>query len=754
MDQPPSSAGRRSLKRNRKQEFAEDGAVHPRTDCKVLALEPQQSHQDLLSEVVAQITILNSSLSLSQSDRLAAKRAVYRLSVLATNELIVDSIVDCGAVPALLKHLKAPEPGVTKPYEHEVEEGCVFVLALLANRPQHQQLIVDAGTLANLMDLLKRHKTCGNSPVLTGLLRRAANAIKNLAAGNSSIQTRVGMEGGIPPLVELFEFDDAKLQIAAAGALGCLAFKNDENINQILKLNVLPTLVLMLGSEDARIHCEAVTAISNLATYSPHMTTEVLLAGALQPVIILLRSCCSKSQRKAARLIGIFAETDSDCKVHIAQRGAIQPLIDMLNSPHAELREVSAYAIAVLVEDPHNQVGIAYTGGIEPLLNLISSKSTNLQRHAIYSVYCLAKNEDNVADIVKLGGVQKLLDGDFTAEVPKKYVGKTLKLLEEKMHGRVLKQLLYLMRFGEKAVQRNMALALAHLCSPDDQKFIFVDNNGLALLLDLLTSRNLNKKREASMALHSLTIRTTSIPPLDATPSSTTPQVYLCEQYVNNPSLSDVTFLVEGKRFYAHRICLLASSDAFRAMLDGVYREREAKYIPIPNIKWAAFELMMRFIYTGTADVNLDLAQDLLRAADQYLLDGLKRSCECVIAQDISLGNVSQLYKLSESINAMSLRRACILFLLEQFDKLSVKPWYSRLMRRIAPDVIEFFRSLLGFVSKCLYTMLKFKVYPKEVHLCLLFELLDKGGCRQPCHLLQLMVLRNGKVEQSREIIL
>ncbi|KAG0583611.1 hypothetical protein KC19_3G148900 [Ceratodon purpureus] len=42
---------------------------------------------------------------------------------------------------------------------------------------------------------------------------------------------------------------------------------------------------------------------------------------------------------------------------------------------------------------------------------------------------------------------------------------------------------------------------------------------------------------------------------------------------------------------------------------------------------------MMRFIYTGNVEVATDNAQDLLRAADQYLLEGLKRLCEYSIAQ-------------------------------------------------------------------------------------------------------------------------
>lgn len=41
------------------------------------------------------------------------------------------------------------------------------------------------------------------------------------------------VEGGIPPLVELLEFSDSKVQRAAAGALRTLAFKNDDNKNQV-----------------------------------------------------------------------------------------------------------------------------------------------------------------------------------------------------------------------------------------------------------------------------------------------------------------------------------------------------------------------------------------------------------------------------------------------------------------------------------------------------------------------------------------
>ncbi|XP_017611823.1 ARM REPEAT PROTEIN INTERACTING WITH ABF2-like isoform X2 [Gossypium arboreum] len=658
---------RKGQKRKLEEEIQEDREI---------SLPTGAARRALLAEVTAQVTVLESAFTWRESDRSAAKRSTHVLAELAKNEEVVNVIVEGGAVPALVKHLQAPPcedgDGSPKPFEHEVEKGSAFALGLLAVKPEHQQLIVDSGALSHLVNLLRRHKDSSISRAVISVIRRAADALTNLAHENSSIKTRVRMEGGIPPLVELLEFTDTKVQRAAAGALRTLAFKNDENKNQIVECNALPTLILMLRSEDAAIHYEAVGVIGNLVHSSPNIKKEVLAVGALQPVIGLLNSCCSESQREAALLLGQFAATDSDCKVHIVQRGAVRPLIEMLHSPDVQLKEMSTFALGRLAQDTHNQAGIAHSGGLVPLLKLLDSKNGSLQHNAAFALYGLADNE-----------------------ATKDCVAKTLKRLEEKIHGRVLNHLLYLMRIAEKPVQRRVALALAYLCSPDDQRTIFIDNNGLELLLGLLGSTSTKQQLDGAVALYKLSNKAMTLSPMDAAPPSPTPQVYLGEQYVNSATLSDVTFLVEGRRFYAHRICLLASSDAFRAMFDGGYREKDARDIEIPNIKWEVFELMMRFIYTGSVDVTLDIAQDLLRAADQYLLEGLKRLCEYTIAQDISLENVSSMYELSEAFHAISLRHTCILFILEHFDKLSARPGHLHLIQRIVPEIRNYFAKAL-----------------------------------------------------------
>ncbi|GAB2220230.1 hypothetical protein Drorol1_Dr00007873 [Drosera rotundifolia] len=329
------------------------------------------------------------------------------------------------------------------------------------------------------------------------------------------------------------------------------------------------------------------------------------------------------------------------------------------------------------------QAGIAHCGGLMPLLKLLDSKNGSLQHNAAFALYGLTDNEDNAADFIRLGGVQKLQEGEFISQATNDCVAKTLKRLEDKIHGRVLSHLLYLMWIGENSVQRRIALALAHLCSPNDRKLIFLDSNGLGLLIGLLGSSSVKQQVDSAVALYKLARKALTQSPMDAAPQS--------------PISQKLTFYSpnSGKRFYAHRICLLASSDTFRAMFDGGYREKDARDIVIPNIRWEVSELMMRFIYTGSVNISLDIAQDLLRAAGQYLLERLKRLCEYTIAKDTSVENVGNMYELSEAYHAVSLRHTCILFILEHHEKLIAMPRQSELLKRILPDIHDYFVEIL-----------------------------------------------------------
>ncbi|KAG4987009.1 hypothetical protein JHK84_034961 [Glycine max] len=209
----------------------------------------------------------------------------------------------------------------------------------------------NAGALPCLVDLLRRHKSCPICSPLVGLLRIVANAICYLASDNTNIKTLVRMEGGIPPLVELVEFNVTELQKAVASGLATLAYDNHDNKKQGV-------------------------VIEKLVHSSPDITKEVLAAGALEPV-------------------------------HIIQRGVIPQLLDMLNS-HGEM---AVFALGSLAPESHNQAIIAHNGGIEPLLTMLDSNEAALQHQAVLSLYGLADNE--LADFIEAGGFQKLKDGHF-----------------------------------------------------------------------------------------------------------------------------------------------------------------------------------------------------------------------------------------------------------------------------------------------------------------------------------------------------
>ncbi len=592
--------------------------------------------------------------------------------------------------------LKAQEQPTVAGVE-ELERDVCFILGLMAIKPEYQQAICDANALPTLVSIIKRYagrKDQHLSGASAQTCRRAADAITNLAHENNPIKTRTRHEGGIPHLVYLLRTFDPKVQRAVAGTLRTLAFKNDENKDMIVNEGALPLLIQMLYARDPSIHYEAVGVIGNLVHSSQHIKHKVLAEGALQAVINLLSSTCPDSKREAALLLGQFATAQSnddraDFKAKIVQRGAIGPLIQMLGASDHQLQEMAAFALGRLAQHPDNQAGIMAMGALPKLLELLQSHQHNLQHNAAFALYGLSENEDNLLHFVVGGSFQTIHAAELGPQASRDCIQKMTKRLQEKLTGRILGQVLYLMQTpssDRECTRRSVATALGMLCtnempSPQDMSLAMIERGALSVIVDAVCEPELDETthKQAALAFHTVATAAGTADPIKVIAAPIAPAepgvVTLSPNYINNKLLSDVTFIVEGKEYYAHRLALLASSEIFRSMFDTKGHFREAREdtgnIPIPNIRWEAFHAMMTCIYTGTVEVVPEMAQELLAAADQYMLDTLKRLCEATIAGQLTAENVWAAYELAENFNAPELAKHCALFCLKNYEEVA-----------------------------------------------------------------------------------
>ncbi|XP_070561185.1 ankyrin repeat and BTB/POZ domain-containing protein 2-like [Ptychodera flava] len=154
------------------------------------------------------------------------------------------------------------------------------------------------------------------------------------------------------------------------------------------------------------------------------------------------------------------------------------------------------------------------------------------------------------------------------------------------------------------------------------------------------------------------------------------PPARIDPQYVNNPDMSDVTFIVEGRPFYAHKIILVTASKRFKAMLSDKFCESGQPCIEVNDFRYHVFKIVMEYLYHGGTD-NLVIDErdvlEVMAAANFFLLEGLQRYCEILCSKLLTFENVVKFYKHAKLYNARSLMEYCEGYFLANMPELLEK---------------------------------------------------------------------------------
>ncbi|XP_043076097.1 BTB/POZ domain-containing protein 9-like [Puntigrus tetrazona] len=130
---------------------------------------------------------------------------------------------------------------------------------------------------------------------------------------------------------------------------------------------------------------------------------------------------------------------------------------------------------------------------------------------------------------------------------------------------------------------------------------------------------------------------------------------------------SDVTFLVEHKRFPAHRVVLAARCHYFRALLYGGMKESEAQAeVRLEDTRAEAFGMLLQYLYTGRASLSAareELLLDFLGLAHRYGLQPLEDSTSEFLSSVLDSHNVCLVLETAEMYSLSALAASCCCYI-------------------------------------------------------------------------------------------
>jgi len=130
--------------------------------------------------------------------------------------------------------------------------------------------------------------------------------------------------------------------------------------------------------------------------------------------------------------------------------------------------------------------------------------------------------------------------------------------------------------------------------------------------------------------------------------------------------LHDVTLVSnEGGEVRAHRVILAAQSDYFK----GMFRNEKKERIDM-NMTTETLKIIVKTLYTGQTDINIDNVQDLLEASNYLQAKELNVKCIEFMIRNLDVSNCIAVLKLADQLSLERLLQDSINFIGDNFQLL------------------------------------------------------------------------------------
>jgi len=137
-------------------------------------------------------------------------------------------------------------------------------------------------------------------------------------------------------------------------------------------------------------------------------------------------------------------------------------------------------------------------------------------------------------------------------------------------------------------------------------------------------------------------------------------------------NFTDIKIKCHGQSFDCH-MAILARSPVFMAMFQSDMKEKENRTVHIDDFKIGVVGEMLKFIYTGdvsSPDAIVEIASELLKAADQYQLDLLKNICEESLCSTLDANNCVEYLVLGDMYRTLKLKMMALRIVVENADSI------------------------------------------------------------------------------------